>query len=144
MVKTIKDRKSKTAVPGSYLTDESVISKAMASKQDEKFKLLWNGAVPEDKSHSEADQALCTMLAFWCGGDTAQIWSMTFSAPSAATRSKPSAHHSTSTTSAFTNARSARNIKEEIYNVNLRKNQQCLLGQHEKGNGFSRTARYGA
>lgn len=26
-----------------------------------------------DKSHSEADQALCAMLAFWCGGDTAQM-----------------------------------------------------------------------
>lgn len=33
MVKTVKERKPKTAVPGSYLTDESVISKAMASKQ---------------------------------------------------------------------------------------------------------------
>lgn len=73
MEKTVKASKLKTAVPGSYLTDESVISKAMASKQGEKFKSLWNGTVPEDKSHSEADQALCTMLAFWCGGDTAQM-----------------------------------------------------------------------
>lgn len=73
MVKTVKERKPKTAVPGSYLTDESVISKAMASKQGEKFKSLWNGTIPEDKSHSEADQALCTILAFWCGGDTAQM-----------------------------------------------------------------------
>lgn len=40
MVKTVKQRKSKTAVPGSYLTDESVISKAMTSKQGEKFKSL--------------------------------------------------------------------------------------------------------
>lgn len=73
MVKKVKERKPKTAVPGSYLTDESVISKAMASKQGEKFKSLWNGTIPEDKSHSEADQALCTILAFWCGGDTAQM-----------------------------------------------------------------------
>lgn len=55
MVKTVKDRKPKTAVPGSYLTDEFVISKAMASKQGEKFKSLWNGDIPDDKSHSEAD-----------------------------------------------------------------------------------------
>jgi len=73
MIKTVKERKSKTAAPGSYLTDESVISKAMISKQGEKFKSLWNGTIPEEKSHSEADQALCTMLAFWCGGDTAQM-----------------------------------------------------------------------
>ena len=73
MVKPVKAKKTKASVPGSYLTDESVISKAMASKQGEKFKALWNGVIPEGKSHSEADQALCTMLAFWCGGDTAQI-----------------------------------------------------------------------
>ena len=60
-------------VPGSYLSDESVISKAMASKQGEKFSSLWEGNIPVGSTHSEADQALCTMLAFWCGGDTDQM-----------------------------------------------------------------------
>lgn len=59
--------------PGSYLSDESVLERAYASKQGEKFKALWNGALPEGKSHSEADAALCAMLAFWCGGDTEQM-----------------------------------------------------------------------
>lgn len=61
------------AVPGSYLSDDSVISKALTSNQGEKFSALWNGNIPDDKSHSEADQALCSILAFWCGGDTEQM-----------------------------------------------------------------------
>ena len=59
--------------PGSYLSDDSVIIKASASKQGEKFKALWNGEIPEGKTHSEADLSLCTILAFWCGGDTEQM-----------------------------------------------------------------------
>lgn len=64
---------SSVTAPGSYLSDTSVLQKAMASKQAEKFKALWNGIIPDGKSHSEADAALCTMLAFWCGGDTEQM-----------------------------------------------------------------------
>ena len=51
----------------------SVIIKASASRQGEKFKALWNGEIPEGKTHSEADLSLCTILAFWCGGDTEQM-----------------------------------------------------------------------
>lgn len=64
---------AKISAPGSYLTDESVIAKASASKQGEKFKALWEGRVPDGKSPSEADEALCSILAFWCGGDREQI-----------------------------------------------------------------------
>lgn len=64
---------SSVTAPGSYLSDTSVLQKAMASKQAEKFKALWNGIILDGKSHSEADAALCTMLAFWCGGDTEQM-----------------------------------------------------------------------
>lgn len=64
---------SRVTAPGSYLSDESVRRKAFASKQGEKFKALWDGVIPEGKSHSEADAALCAMLAFWCGGDIEQM-----------------------------------------------------------------------
>ena len=64
---------SRVTAPGSYLSDTSVLQKALASKQSEKFKALWNGIIPDGKSHSEADAALCAMLAFWCGGDTEQM-----------------------------------------------------------------------
>lgn len=72
MVRPVISKRS-INTPGSYLSDESVIGKAMVSKQSEKFKALWNGDIPQGKSPSEADQALCTILAFWCGGDTEQM-----------------------------------------------------------------------
>lgn len=56
---------------GSYLSDESVVEKAMKAKQGEKFNALWNGEIKT--SQSEADQALCAILAFWCGGDVSQM-----------------------------------------------------------------------
>ena len=64
---------SHLSAPGSYLSDDSVLTKISASKQAEKFNSLWNGIIPDGKSHSEADEALCAMLAFWCGGDTDQM-----------------------------------------------------------------------
>lgn len=46
---------------------------ASASAQGKKFQSLWNGVIPEGKSHSEADMALAAILAFWCGGDAGQM-----------------------------------------------------------------------
>ena len=57
----------------SYLTDESALEKASASFNGEKFKALWNGDLTGYASHSEADLALCSMLAFWCGRDVHQM-----------------------------------------------------------------------
>ncbi len=59
--------------PGSYLTDESVIAKLLSSKNSDKAKELWEGNIPDGKSHSEADMALCSILAFWWGGDAEQM-----------------------------------------------------------------------
>ena len=73
MVKPVQFQSVKRDVPGSFLSDESVIAKAMASKQGEKFRFLWEGNIPEGMSHSEADLSLLTQLAFYCGGDTDQM-----------------------------------------------------------------------
>ena len=67
------DKKKQVTVPGSYLSDASVIHHILASKQAEKFKTLWEGEIPEGKSHSEADMTLVQMLAFWFGGDAEQM-----------------------------------------------------------------------
>ena len=72
MVRPAPD-KPKVDAPGSYLSDKSVIEKMLASKNAEKTKALWEGEIPEGKSHSEADAALCMILAFWCGGDEEQM-----------------------------------------------------------------------
>ena len=57
----------------SYLSDDSVIAKASEAKNGEKFCRLWSGDITGYPSHSEADAALASMLAFWCGGDAGQI-----------------------------------------------------------------------
>lgn len=57
----------------SYLTDESVIEKAKAAKNSEAFKKLWSGDISSYPSQSEADMALCSHLAFWCGRDMEQM-----------------------------------------------------------------------
>lgn len=57
----------------SYLTDESVIQKAMSSKQGEKFNKLWNCDTSDYPSHSESDLALISILAFYCNGNKEQI-----------------------------------------------------------------------
>lgn len=64
-------RRSLTDEGLGVLSDDEVIRKAKTAKNGKKFSELWSGNF--DKSHSEADLALCSMLAFWCGGDVAQI-----------------------------------------------------------------------
>lgn len=73
MKRSTTEKKNEVVAPGSFLSDESVIQKILTSKQADKFKPLWEGEIPEGKSHSEADMTLVQMLAFWRGGDAEQI-----------------------------------------------------------------------
>ena len=57
----------------SYLSDESVIVKASSAANREKFKALWQGDFSGYASQSEADLALCCILAFCCGKDARQM-----------------------------------------------------------------------
>src|SRR5215203_5456888 len=58
------------------LSDSEVIQKALAASNGARFSRLWNGDTEEYSSHSEADLALCGMLAFWTGGDASRIDSL--------------------------------------------------------------------
>jgi primase-polymerase (primpol)-like protein len=51
------------------LTDEALLSKARNAKNGEKFDRLWRGNTGGYESQSEADMALCALLAFWTGSD---------------------------------------------------------------------------
>lgn len=57
----------------SYLTDEGVLVKAMASKQGEKFRKLWNGDISDYPFNSEADLGLISIISFYCNGNRAQV-----------------------------------------------------------------------
>jgi putative DNA primase/helicase len=55
------------------LDDQTILSKAWGAANGDKFARLWNGDTSGYGSHSEADLALCSMLAFWTGPDPARI-----------------------------------------------------------------------
>ena len=55
------------------LQDEEVISRARKSRQAEAFERLWRGDFQGYPSQSEADLALCNMLAFWTGCNADQM-----------------------------------------------------------------------
>jgi primase-polymerase (primpol)-like protein len=55
------------------LEDEELLEKATNASNGEKFERLWNGNMVGYDSQSEADMALCCLLAFWTGGDRTQM-----------------------------------------------------------------------
>lgn len=57
---------------GSQLSDDELLERAMRSNK--KFRKLWEGEWERDyPSQSEADLALCAMLAYWTGGDWERV-----------------------------------------------------------------------
>ncbi|ELY62816.1 hypothetical protein C489_21106 [Natrinema versiforme JCM 10478] len=51
------------------LEDKDLLEKARNASNGEKFERLWRGSTAGYESQSEADMALCCLLAFWTGGD---------------------------------------------------------------------------
>ena len=54
-------------------SDEELLEKARNASNGEKFDRLWHGGTSGYPSQSEADMALCCLLAFWTGGDAIQV-----------------------------------------------------------------------
>ena len=55
------------------LDDAELLTKARIAANGQKFSLLWSGSTTGYGSRSEADLALCSLLAFWTGGDSARV-----------------------------------------------------------------------
>ena len=51
------------------LSDSELISKAMNARNGHTFRALWNGDIGGYPSQSEADLALCNLLAYWTNGN---------------------------------------------------------------------------
>src|SRR6266571_847570 len=54
-------------------SDEALLVKAMHAKNGAAFRALWQGNISSYVSQSEAELALCNMLAFWTGNDAHRI-----------------------------------------------------------------------
>jgi replicative DNA helicase len=51
------------------ISDSELISKAMSARNGDIFRALWNGNISGYNSQSEADLALCNLLAYWTNGN---------------------------------------------------------------------------
>ena len=63
---------------GMRLSDSELIDRAMSAANGQKFSKLWAGDTSGygtlgNEGRSEADLALCSLLAFWCGPDEERI-----------------------------------------------------------------------
>lgn len=56
-----------------HVPDDVLLARAVAASNGAKFSALWGGDFSVYASHSEADLALCSLLAFWTGRDAARI-----------------------------------------------------------------------
>ncbi|WP_276256733.1 hypothetical protein [Halomontanus rarus] len=55
------------------LEDEELLEKARSASNGEKFDRLWRGSTTGYESQSEADMALCCLLAFWTSGNAVRV-----------------------------------------------------------------------
>jgi putative DNA primase/helicase len=58
------------------LSNNEIVHKALSASNGERFARLWRGDKSDYGSHSEADLALCGMLAFWTRGNATRIDSL--------------------------------------------------------------------
>ncbi len=68
-----RDAPDKAVPAGNGISDEEVVRRAMSAANGQKFARLWMGDRTGYTSDSEADLALCSMLAFWTGPDEDRI-----------------------------------------------------------------------
>jgi len=55
------------------LSDTALLDRAMSAKNGATFRALWHGTTTGYVSQSEAELALCTLLAFWTGKDASRM-----------------------------------------------------------------------
>lgn len=55
------------------IADDDLLERAQNAANGAKFSRLWGGSTSGYESHSEADLALCRLLAFWTGGDPTRV-----------------------------------------------------------------------
>jgi Protein of unknown function (DUF3987) len=100
---------------GITLDDVDLLAKTRGAANGDKFTRLWDGDITSYSSHSEADLALCSLLASHCGGDQSRI--DRFFRQSGLMRSKWDENHGACTYGQITIARALQG-KAEFYSPN--------------------------
>lgn len=67
------EERAATPPTGMDLDLDELLNLALTAKNGDRFSRLYGGHIDEYASQSEADLALCSMLAFWAGGDRSKI-----------------------------------------------------------------------
>ncbi|CCQ36829.1 uncharacterized protein Nmlp_2675 [Natronomonas moolapensis 8.8.11] len=67
------DERSRPPPTSASLSDADLLERAKNAANGEKFSRLWRGNTAGYESHSEADMALCSLLAFWTSGDVTRL-----------------------------------------------------------------------
>lgn len=62
-----------SAPAAATIPDDELLDRATSAANGAKFTRLWTGTTSGYESHSEADLALCRLLAFWTGGDAQRV-----------------------------------------------------------------------
>ena len=70
---TTNGQETACSLVDSGLSNQEILMQAATAENGEKFQRLWAGDTSGYSSGSEADQALCSLLAFWTGPDSDRI-----------------------------------------------------------------------
>jgi len=106
-------------------SDAEIIKKAQKAKNGAKFSKLWQGDWSDYSSQSEADQALCSMLAFWVP-EPARIDSL-FRLSGLYREKWDERHYSNGTTYGQQTIENAINGVKETYGMQQKKNSNLVI-----------------
>jgi putative DNA primase/helicase len=123
--KSKKDRKNFKLEP---LTDEEILEKARTAENHKEFDLLWEGKWQEAgyPSQSEADLALCCMLAFWSGKNKEQMDRL-FRNSGLFREKWDTVHHASGATYGQETLDKAIEVTENVYN----RESESVIFEHE-------------
>ncbi|WP_433623483.1 phage NrS-1 polymerase family protein [Halomicrococcus sp. NG-SE-24] len=107
----------------STLSDADLIDRARSATNGEKFDRLWRGDITGYDSQSEADMALCCLLAFWTGGDTGRMDSL-FRQSGLMREKWDEVHYADGSTYGETTLQRASNVTTDHYTPSSKEHEQ--------------------
>ncbi|RBI63867.1 hypothetical protein DMJ13_04950 [halophilic archaeon] len=122
----------------STLSDADLIDRARSATNGEKFDRLWRGDITGYDSQSEADMALCCLLAFWTGGDTGQMDSL-FRQSGLMREKWDEVHYADGSTYGETTLQRASNVTTDHYTPTSKEHEQTEIDAAQRTTPTSTT-----